>query len=90
VDYTGLGVQQVWECTGAFLDRATLQPYFDKGVPKVVVSAPVKDPNPVLNVVMGCNHVSVQSQQLLLFALRPSSGLWGVEPGMVFMLHGGI
>jgi hypothetical protein len=58
VDYTGLGVQQVWECTGAFLTRDTLQPYFDKGVPKIVVSAPVKDPNPVLNVVMGCNHVS--------------------------------
>ncbi|KAF6254120.1 hypothetical protein COO60DRAFT_1703479 [Scenedesmus sp. NREL 46B-D3] len=41
LEYAGLGVQQ---------------PYLDKGVPKVVVSAPVKDPNPVLNVVMGCNH----------------------------------
>jgi hypothetical protein len=38
--------------------RATLQPYFDQGVKKVVVSAPVKDPNPVLNVVYGCNEVS--------------------------------
>jgi glyceraldehyde-3-phosphate dehydrogenase/erythrose-4-phosphate dehydrogenase len=42
---------------GAFLTRATLQPYFDKGVPQVVVSAPVKDPEPVLNVVVGCNEV---------------------------------
>jgi glyceraldehyde-3-phosphate dehydrogenase/erythrose-4-phosphate dehydrogenase len=42
---------------GAFLTRATLQPYFEKGVPQVVVSAPVKDPEPVLNVVMGCNQV---------------------------------
>jgi glyceraldehyde 3-phosphate dehydrogenase len=50
-------VQQVWECTGAFLTRAVLAPYFDKGVPKVVVSAPVKDPEPVLNVVVGCNDV---------------------------------
>jgi glyceraldehyde 3-phosphate dehydrogenase len=58
LDYASLGVQQVWECTGVFLTRAALQPYFDKGVPKVVVSAPVKDPNPVLNVVMGCNDVS--------------------------------
>eukprot|EP00879_Flechtneria_rotunda_P002492 GHRR01002690.1.p1 GENE.GHRR01002690.1~~GHRR01002690.1.p1 ORF type:complete len:349 (+),score=81.87 GHRR01002690.1:102-1148(+) len=55
LNYAGLGVQQVWECTGAFLTREALQPYFDKGVPKVVVSAPVKDPDPVLNVVMGCN-----------------------------------
>lgn len=58
LDYPGLGVQQVWECTGAFLTRAALQPYFEKGVPKVVVGAPVKDPEPVLNIVMGCNHVS--------------------------------
>lgn len=47
----------VWECTGVFLTRAALQPYFDKGVKKVVVSAPVKDPDAVLNVVMGCNDV---------------------------------
>ncbi len=46
----------VLECTGAFLTRAALQPYFDAGVKKVVVSAPVKDPNPVLNVVVGCNE----------------------------------
>lgn len=49
-------VDMVLECTGAFLNRATLQPYFDQGIKKVVVSAPVKDPEPVLNVVMGCNH----------------------------------
>lgn len=48
-------VDMVLECTGVFLTRATLQPYFDKGIKKVVVSAPVKDPEPVLNIVMGCN-----------------------------------
>jgi glyceraldehyde-3-phosphate dehydrogenase/erythrose-4-phosphate dehydrogenase len=74
VDYTGLGVQQVWECTGAFLTRATLQPYFDKGVPKVVVSAPVKDPNPVLNVVMGCNHVSTSLTRYALDKHQISTG----------------
>jgi hypothetical protein len=59
VDYSGLGVQQVWDCTGVFLTRKALQPYFDAGVPKVVVSAPVKDAErPVLNIVYGVNHVS--------------------------------
>lgn len=59
LDYSGLGVQQVWDCTGVFLTRKALQPYFDAGVPKVVVSAPVKDPeHPVLNIVYGVNHVS--------------------------------
>jgi glyceraldehyde-3-phosphate dehydrogenase/erythrose-4-phosphate dehydrogenase len=56
VDYTGLNVHQVWECTGVFLTRKALQPYFDNGVPKVVVSAPVKED--VLNIVYGVNHVS--------------------------------
>ncbi len=59
VDYSGLNVGQVWDCTGVFLTRKALQPYFDKGVPKVVVSAPVKDAeHPVLNIVYGVNHVS--------------------------------
>ncbi|KAL6750910.1 glyceraldehyde 3-phosphate dehydrogenase [Haematococcus lacustris] len=49
-------VDLVLECTGQFLTRATLQPYFTMGVKKVVVSAPVKDPNPVLNIVYGVNH----------------------------------
>jgi len=53
--YAALGVALVLDCTGAFLTRATLAPYFAAGVAKVVVSAPVKDAVPVLNVVMGCN-----------------------------------
>jgi len=56
ISYEGTGVQMVLECTGVFLTRAKLQPYFDKGVKKVVVSAPVKDDPPVLNVVVGCNE----------------------------------
>ncbi|GBF99581.1 glyceraldehyde-3-phosphate dehydrogenase [Raphidocelis subcapitata] len=47
---------QVWECTGVFLTRATLAPYFSEArASKVVVSAPVKDADPVLNVVVGVN-----------------------------------
>ena len=54
------GAQQVWECTGVFLTRATLAPYFGSaGAKKVVVSAPVKDAEPVLNIVVGCNDVSL-------------------------------
>jgi len=56
IDYSGLGIDLVMECTGCFLTRKTLQPYFDKGIKKVVVSAPVKDADPVLNVVVGCNE----------------------------------
>ena len=51
------GVDVVIECTGAFKTQAALQPYFDAGVKKVVVSAPVKD-GPTANIVYGVNtHV---------------------------------
>jgi glyceraldehyde 3-phosphate dehydrogenase len=55
--YKAAGVALVLECTGVFLTRAALAPYFDAcGARKVVVSAPVKDPVAVLNVVVGVNH----------------------------------
>lgn len=56
LDWKALGVELVLECSGKFLTRAQLQPHFDNGAKKVVVSAPVKDPSPVLNIVYGINH----------------------------------
>jgi glyceraldehyde 3-phosphate dehydrogenase len=55
VPWDEAGVAIVLECSGAFRKRAKLAPYFDRGVAKVVVAAPVKEPD-VLNVVMGVNH----------------------------------
>ncbi len=48
------GVDVVLECTGKFRTMESLQPYFDQGVRKVVVAAPVKD-DAALNIVMGVN-----------------------------------
>jgi len=48
------GVDVVIDCTGAFKTEAKLAPYFDAGVKKVVVSAPVKD-GPTANIVYGVN-----------------------------------
>ncbi len=50
------GIDIVLDCTGAYRTSASLAPYFESGVKKVVVSAPVKD-GP-LNVVYGVNHQS--------------------------------
>ena len=47
------GVEIVLECSGKFLTPEELEPYFDRGVRKVVVAAPVK--HGALNVVMGVN-----------------------------------
>lgn len=49
------GVDVVIDCTGVFKTEAKIAPYFDAGVKKVVVSAPVKDGDAV-NIVFGVNH----------------------------------
>jgi len=54
VPWEQAGVDIVLECTGRFRTVELLEPYFARGVQKVVVAAPVKDAE-VLNVVMGCN-----------------------------------
>jgi len=51
VDWSDCDV--VLECTGYFRTQKQLQKYFDQGVKKVIVSAPVK--NGALNVVYGVN-----------------------------------
>lgn len=48
-------VDVVIDCTGAFKSQAGLAPYFEAGVKKVVVSAPVKDED-AANIVFGVNH----------------------------------
>jgi glyceraldehyde 3-phosphate dehydrogenase len=48
------GVDVVIDCTGVFKTEAKLAPYFDAGVKKVVVSAPVKDGD-AANIVIGVN-----------------------------------
>ena len=63
-----LGVDLVVDCTGAFKTEQAVQPYFDAGVKKVVVSAPVKDPA-ALNLVIGVNeHLYDGSQNLVTAA----------------------
>lgn len=54
VPWEDYGVEIVIEATGTFKTTDTLKPYFDRGVRKVVVAAPVKSEG-VLNIVMGCN-----------------------------------
>lgn len=51
------GVDVVIDCTGVFKTEAKLAPYFEAGVKKVVVSAPVKD-GPTANIVMGVNETT--------------------------------
>ena len=54
VAWGDLGCEIVLECTGKFLKPEQLQAYFQRGVKKVIVAAPVKDER-ALNVVVGVN-----------------------------------
>ncbi|MBF0400103.1 MAG: ArsJ-associated glyceraldehyde-3-phosphate dehydrogenase [Magnetococcales bacterium] len=48
------GVELLLECSGQFKSRAALQPCFEQGIKKIVISTPVYGPE-TLNVVMGVN-----------------------------------
>jgi glyceraldehyde 3-phosphate dehydrogenase len=53
VPWGELGVEIVLECSGRFRTVDALDPYFDQGVRKVIVAAPVK--GEALNIVVGVN-----------------------------------
>lgn len=60
-------VDVVLECSGKFRTTETLDPYFDAGVKKVIVAAPVK--TGALNIVMGVNdHLYEPAKHRLLSA----------------------
>jgi glyceraldehyde 3-phosphate dehydrogenase len=54
VDWAAAGVEIVLECSGKFRTVEALRPYFEQGVRKVIVAAPVKEEG-ALNVVVGVN-----------------------------------
>ena len=54
VPWDDLGVDIVIESSGKFRTMETLDPYFERGVRKVVVAAPVHD-DAAVNIVVGCN-----------------------------------
>jgi glyceraldehyde 3-phosphate dehydrogenase len=67
VPWDDLGVDLVLECSGKFRTPELLDPYFKRGVERVIVAAPVKQD--ALNVVMGVNdHLYDPAQHRLLTA----------------------
>jgi glyceraldehyde 3-phosphate dehydrogenase len=67
VPWRDLGVDIVLECSGKFRTAEALQPYFEQGVRKVIVAAPVK--SGALNIVVGCNdHLYKPQEHHLLTA----------------------
>ncbi|MGG7072844.1 type I glyceraldehyde-3-phosphate dehydrogenase [Campylobacter sp. 9BO] len=63
LDYAAYEVDVVLECTGKFLTTESCQPYFAKGIKKVVMSAPAKDDTPMF--VYGVNHETYTGQNII-------------------------
>jgi glyceraldehyde 3-phosphate dehydrogenase len=80
------GVDIVLECSGKFRDPATLEPYFQRGVRKVIVAAPVKEG--ALNVVMGVNDHLYQPEKHNL--LTAASCTTNCLAPVVKVLHEGL
>lgn len=98
VPWNDLGVDVVIESSGKFRTPALLKPYFERGVHKVVVAAPVKDAS-ALNVVMGCNdhlydperHHIVTAASCTTNCLAPVVKVLheaiGIERGVITTIH---
>ncbi|WP_432823538.1 ArsJ-associated glyceraldehyde-3-phosphate dehydrogenase [Trichloromonas sp.] len=91
------GVDIVIEASGKFRTPQLLQPYFDRGVKKVIVAAPVKEG--ALNIVMGVNdqlydpakHHLLTAASCTTNCLAPVVRVLhekiGIEHGMITTIH---
>lgn len=97
VPWDELGVDIVIESSGKFRTTELLQPYYDGGVKKVIVAAPVKQG--ALNIVMGVNdHLYDPAQHHLLTAASCTTNCLapvvkvlhekiGIEHGIITTVH---
>ncbi|MEM8974364.1 MAG: ArsJ-associated glyceraldehyde-3-phosphate dehydrogenase [Pseudomonadota bacterium] len=93
-----LGIDIVLECSGKFKSKEALQPYFDAGVQRVVVSAPVKEEG-VLDAVVGVNdHLYDPAQHKIITAascttnclapvVKVIHGSLGIKHGVITTIH---
>ncbi len=97
VPWDAHGVDIVIEASGKFRTPQLLQPYFDRGVKKVIVAAPVKEG--ALNIVMGVNdqlydpakHHLLTAASCTTNCLAPVVRVLhekiGIEHGMITTIH---
>ncbi|BAQ62622.1 NAD-dependent glyceraldehyde-3-phosphate dehydrogenase [Geminocystis sp. NIES-3708] len=97
VPWADLGVDLVIESSGKFRTPDTLNPYFEHGVKKVVVAAPVKEE--ALNIVVGVNdHLYNPEKYHLLTAascttnclapvVKVIHGTLGIKHGVITTIH---
>ncbi len=96
LDFAAYGAELLLECTGAFYTQEKSQAYLDKGIKKVLFSAPAKDKE-TATFVMGVNEDSYKGEKIISNAscttncLAPITKVlddaFGVEKGLVTTCH---
>ncbi len=96
LDFVAYGADVLLECTGAFYTQEKSQAYLDKGIKKVLFSAPAKDKE-TATFVMGVNEKSYKGQKIVSNAscttncLAPVTKVlddaFGIEKGLITTCH---
>lgn len=95
LDYAKYGVDVVLECTGKHLSTDSCQPFLDKGIKNVIMSAPAKDDTPTF--VYGVNSNTYNGQSIISNAscttncLAPVAkvldDVFGIDRGLMTTIH---
>ena len=96
LDFASYGAELLLECTGAFYTQEKSQAYLDKGIKKVLFSAPAKDKE-TATFVMGVNEDSYNGEKIVSNAscttncLAPVTKVlddaFGIEKGLITTCH---
>ncbi|MGD9970778.1 MAG: type I glyceraldehyde-3-phosphate dehydrogenase [Sulfuricurvum sp.] len=96
LDFSSLGVDVVLECSGLFLTKALTAHHLEKGVKKVILSAPAQDAQ-VPTFVLGVNHHLYQNEPIISNAscttncLGPIAKIidahFGIQKGLMTTIH---
>jgi glyceraldehyde 3-phosphate dehydrogenase len=96
LNFGQLGVDVVFECSGLFLTRETVKHHLDKGVKKVILSAPTQDET-LPTYVLGVNHHLYTGQAIISNAscttncLGPIARIldeeFGIQKGLMTTVH---
>lgn len=95
LDFASCGADMVLECTGVFLSQKDAQIHIDKGIKKVLFSAPAKDDTPTF--VMGVNEHLYAGQSIVSNASCTTNCLgpvakvlddaFGIQKGLMTTIH---
>jgi glyceraldehyde 3-phosphate dehydrogenase len=96
LDFAKYGAEVLLECTGVFYTQEKSQVYIDKGIKKVIFSAPAKD-KATPTFVMGVNEDQYDGQQIISNASCTTNALgpitkviddaFGIEKGLITTCH---